>query len=197
MPHKIRLSVQGLRLLKQHLPVRPRKGRFVAFFVLLSQTDQDGAALIFHLFRHLALHLGRPGTLPPGILENMRLVEGHLFQKLQGPGKFLLRLLGESHNHIRGQRRRVKDLPEHLAFLIVFPSGIMTIHPPQGGVASALEREMEVGTELFHSRRGLYKLLRDNAGFQRTKADAVDALHAVEKPKQLQKGASVVFAVGA
>ena len=62
--------------------------------------------------------------------------------------KFLFCLAGESHDDVRGQGRMGEFFPEKFAALCVFFRGIATVHPLQGGVAAALQGQVEMRTDL-------------------------------------------------
>ena len=59
----------------------------------------------------------------------MHLIKAHGLQKPSGALKLLLCLSRKTGNHIRGNGRMVKGLPEYAAASEIILRGIMAVHP--------------------------------------------------------------------
>ena len=101
--------------------------------------------------------------------------------------KFLFCLARESHDDVRGQGRMGEFFPEKIAALCIFFRGIATVHPLQGGVAAALQGQVEMRTELRHLCQHFRKFFCDNSGFQGAQTNAVDTLYPIHCLNQGQE----------
>ena len=112
--------------------------------------------------------------------------------------KFLFCLARESHDDVRGQGRMGEFFPEKIAALCIFFRGIATIHPLQGGVAAALQGQVEMRTELRHLCQHFREFFCDNPGLQGAQTDAINAVYLIYRLNQSQKILSFqIHAVGA
>ena len=117
----------------------------------------------------------------------MGLVKINFVHKIPGLLKLFFRLSRKSHNHICGQGRIVKIPAQDTAFLIVLFAGIPAVHPFQCVVASALQRQMKMGTHLRKFRQSPGKFICNNSRFQGAKTDSPDSFNLMDSLNQGKK----------
>ena len=101
-------------------------------------------------------------------------------QKFPRGFKFLFRFPSEPHNNIRGNSWMEKILPQQPAAFFILLTGVFPVHPPQCGVAAALEGQVEMWADLGQPGQPPGKFLRYDSGLQGAKADAVNPANSMD-----------------
>ena len=138
--------------------------------------------------RDLVRHFVRHGSAPPGIAEDMDLVEADPLQEGAGLLEFLLRLAGEAHDHIGRDGRPVIVAAQKVNAPGVLHRRVVAVHAAQGRVASALQGEMEVGADLVQGGELPDEALRHDPGLQRAHADPLQPPDGTEPAQERQEG---------
>ncbi|MPM96693.1 hypothetical protein SDC9_143858 [bioreactor metagenome] len=115
---------------------------------------------------HLSLHPGRRGAGPAGIGKNVHGGKPAAADKVQRALKLPLRFPRKAHNQVGGNAGAVEMRPQQLQRTGVAPGVVFPVHPPEGLVAAALERQMEVGAQIGQRRRPGAKLRGNGARLQ-------------------------------
>ena len=96
----------------------------------------------------------------------MHLGKAALADEGQGLAEFLLRLLREAGDQVRGNGGAVKPAVQQLHGFQI-PGGIvLPVHPLQRGVAPALHGQVELGAQVGQGRRPAAEVLRHRPGLQ-------------------------------
>ncbi len=148
---------------------------------------QFPASRYLDCLRYLIRQPIRHRSPPAGIFKNMHLGKGNLPQKLLRLGEFFLTLPRKSHDHIRGERRPVKMLPQQNTFFAIFLWGVMPVHAHQCRLTSALQREMKVRTKGVKVPQRPDKGFCYDSRFQGTQANSGNPGNDIQFRKQIQQ----------
>ena len=112
-------------------------------------------------------HFVRRGAGAAGIGENVHIRKITLTNKGETFRKFLLRLSGKGHDHVRGHGALREKLPKQFHAFIV-PGGIVfPFHPLQNRVAAGLHGQVKLGTQVGKHAETAAESFRHHSGFQR------------------------------
>ena len=117
----------------------------------------------------------------------MDISKSDLFDKTPGLFKFFLGLPRKAHDDIGRDRRMLIIAPDALTPFPVLRGRIMAVHAAQRGIASALERQMEMRAQFVHPRKSLHKFLTDDTRLQRPQPDPLDTVHFVHPLEQFNQ----------
>jgi len=143
------VGVVGLSVLPQDIPNCPQKALAETLCADLAQPLHDGTALLLNGLWDMMGQPHRCGPTPWGKAEHVDLRE------LQGPdhpeafGKLLLALSRKAHHDVCGDRQVRDDTPCSLNKINIIFYSISPTHTFEGGIAPALERQVEVWTKAW------------------------------------------------
>ena len=148
-------------------------------------------AIRLHRLGHLFRHLRRRRAGAAGVAEGEDIVVPHRLHRGQRLLEVRLRLAGEPHDEIGGERELSHRRPELCDQLEVARAGIAAVHALEDPVGAGLQRQVEVLHHLGHVADGLHQARGEIVGIRGGEADAldsVDAVHPLEQRGQVGGG---------
>ena len=118
-------------------------------FVFHRDLSHDFAAFCFYLFRHLVGHCGGFGAGANGVFEGVDVAEADFASEVAAFLEGDFGLAGEAYDDVGGEVEigaKSLDAMAHLAELV---DGVVTVHPSQGVVGTALQADVHVGSQLL------------------------------------------------
>ena len=128
MSPEIYLIVLFYNLFHQDFKLTALKLGFICGLVVIGKLKQHIASLILYLRGNLLFHGGSDCSLSRRILEYMHLIQIELRQISDSLCKFFLSLTREAHYHIRGERRGLIRLSQHVTFFKVLLASVLSVH---------------------------------------------------------------------
>ena len=121
---------------------------------------RDARPLMFSLPADLARHVGGRGPRTGRVGEHMHGGEGAAAYEIHGLSELFLRFAGEAYDEVGGQPAAGEAVPQdryglHKTRRIVSPA-----HAAEGGVAAALEREMEMAAHILKRDESVGEIIR-------------------------------------
>ena len=132
----------------------------------LGYGDGYTASRLLYGIAVLPRHFVRGGFGTAGIGENVHFRKAALADKGKALGKFILRLPGECHDHVRGNGTAREPRPQQADAFIVPRGIILPPHSLQYRVAPGLHGQVELGTEVRKPGKPPAEILRHDSRFQ-------------------------------
>ena len=105
----------------------------------------------------------------------MYLCKSDFFRKRHAFGKFLIGFARESYHDIGGYGAAREHIPELFHKRQIFRAGVAALHSFQHGVASGLQRQVEVRTQFLAGFQALYLIAGESVSFKGAEPDAFNA----------------------
>ena len=144
---------------------------------------------MFDFLRNLVFIGGSQRASSLRVFKNMRFVKVDLFNLSSADFEFFLCFSGKANNNIRCYCRVLVNGAEKIYTLFKTVDIIMSIHPFQGCITTALEGQMEVRAEFRDRCKGSCTFLRDDFRLHGRDTDAFNLrnlLNPTKEPYQLR-----------
>ncbi len=134
------------------------------------------------------LQVRRRGSGPDGVGEDVNPGKAAFPEKGQGFLEFLLSLAGKTGNQVRGDGGTAEGLIQQLHGLEIPGGVILPVHPLQGGVAPALQGQVELMAQVRQHGRPAAEGRRDGSGLQTAQPETHAGDGGAEGLQQVHKG---------